>query len=146
MRCAYNKGKAKCSAFVGRRSRRAGNAAAPCVRRRMVCRLAQSDGRCVGEVGGWFRGLTEDGRHGQGTVGGGMISCHLWLSQWFAELLRGEVIAHRLACRRKGTMRRRGGRCLPCRAFCRELAPGAAAGRALTDSLNARGKSRRPWS
>ena len=68
-----------------------------------------------------------------------MISCHLWPSQWFAELLRSEVIAHRLARKRKGTMRRRGERRLPRRAFCRELAPGAAASRALTDSLNARG-------
>ena len=54
-----NKGKAKCLAFADRRSRRAGGAAAPCARQRTVCRLALSDDRCIGEVGGWSGGLTE---------------------------------------------------------------------------------------
>ena len=137
---ACNKGKQKCLPSARRQPPRAGGAVVPCTRRRTACRLAQSDDRCAGEVGGWSGGF--DRR---------------WSAQprnsWWrddllpslvilmvAELLRGEVIAHRLVRKHKGTMRRRGERRLPCRVFCRELAAGSAVGRALTDSLNARGE------
>jgi len=138
MCCAHNKGKAKCLVFADRRLRRAGGAVAPCTRWRTVRRLAQSDDRCVGEVGGWSGGLTEDSRHGQGTVGGGMISCHLWSSQWLAELLRGGEPSP--CAQAQGNDEAEGRKALALQGFLSGVGTRRSCGRALTDSLNTRGE------